>query len=257
LICGLILSTSVLARPVSANTAPLLPSTAPAPTTQTALAVPIEEQGFDPAQYAFSDLFGLRRRLFDHGVGLAPNLIVDYTKLLMGGLNMRSDSFRERFNFPIDVNTGKLFGLTGGEFVVIYQLQHGGNASHALAGDAQNFSFATDADGRSQIGQLWYQQKLFDDLVRIRAGKLEGNADFDVMDNVAEFMNNSFQTSPTLGLLPSFPDTGTGVQIFLEPKNGFYAGAGVFDGSGAQGIKTGVYGPKHFFDRPDDLFLIS
>lgn len=229
----------------------------PPPTTKAALAIPPEEQGFDPAQYAFDDLFGGRHRLFDHGIAFEPNLILDYSKVLMGGLNTRDGSVRERFNFPLELDTEKMFGLRGGQFAAVYQLQRGGNASHALAGDAQNFSFATDADDRSQIGQLWYQQKFFNDTFRVRLGKLEANADFDVLDNVQEFMNNSFQTSPTLGLMPSFPDTGTGVVAFYEPPGGFYAGAGVFDGSGAHGIKTGVYGPKHFFDRPNDIFLIS
>jgi porin len=236
------------------------PTTAPsatAPTTRTALAVPPEEEGFDPAQYAFGDLFSARRQLFNHGIAFEPNVIVDYSKVLLGGLNTRDGSVRERFNFPIELDTEKLFGLHGGQFTVVYQLQNGGNASHALVGDAQNFSFATDADDRSQIGQLWYQQKFLNDLLRLRAGKLEANADFDVLDNVQEFMNNSFQTSPTLGVMPSFPDTGTGAQLFYEPPSGFYAGAGVFDGSGARGVKTGEYGPKHFFDRPNDIFLIS
>lgn len=126
-----------------------------------------------------------------------------------------------------------------------------------MVGDAQNVAFATDANGRSQVGQLWYQQQFFDDVLRLRAGKLEGNADFDVLDNVQEFVNNAFQTSPTLALMPSFRDTGTGAQVFYEPPSGFYAGAGVFDGSGARGVETGEYGPKHFFDRPNDIFLIS
>jgi len=48
-----------------------------------------------------------------------------------------------------------------------------------------------------------------------------------------------------------------GVQAFFEPPSGFYAGTGVFDGSGARGVHTGEYGPRHFFDRPDDLFFIA
>jgi porin len=258
----LLLNSARFAPCATADQTPQLQSpdsapTTPPPSTRQALAVPADEQGFDPAQYAFGDLFALRRRLFDRGIAAEPNLIVDYSKVLLGGLDTRDDSFRQRFNLPIELDTEKLLGLHGGQFTVVYQLQRGGNASHTLVGDAQNFSFATDADGRSQIGQLWYQQKFFADTFRLRAGKLEANADFDVLDNVQEFMNNSFQTSPTLALMPSFPDTATGVQIFYEPANGFYAGAGVFDGSGAQGIKTGVYGPKHFFDRPNDIFLIS
>ena len=236
------------------------PTTAPAsppPATNVALAVPATAEGFDPADHLLGDLFGLRPKLARDGITFDPYLIVDYSKVLLGGLDTHGDSFRERFNFPVQLDTEPLFGLHGGTIVAIYQLQNGGNASHQFTGDAQNFSFATDANDRSQLGQLWYQQLLFDDTVRIRAGKLDANSDFDVMDNVQEFLNNSFQTSPTLALMPSFPDTGTGVQIFFEPKSGFYAGTGVFDGSGARGVETGEVGPQHFFDRPEDLFLIA
>jgi carbohydrate-selective porin OprB len=151
----------------------------------------------------------------------------------------------------------KLAALHGGTFTAIYQFQGGGNTSHLQVGDAQNFSFATDADNRSQLGQLWYLQKFLDDTSRLRLGKLEGSADFDVSDNVREFMNNSYQTSPTLRLLPSFPETGMGIQLFYEPTSNLYAGAGVFDGSLAHGVRLGEYGVADFRTAADNLFLIG
>lgn len=232
-------------------------SLATQPATRNALAVPIEEEGFDPSQYMLNDVFGLRRRLFDHGISITPNLIADYSRNFLGGLNTHGESYRQRFNVPIEIDTEPLFGWHGGEIVAIYQFQHGGNASHQLVGDAQNFSFGTDADGRSQLGQLWYQQKFLEDTFRLRGGKLDGNSDFDVMDNAQEFLNNSYSTSPTLGLMPSFPDTGMGIQLFWEPRGGFYAGAGVFDGSIARGVHLGEYGPRYFLQRDDNLFLIA
>ncbi|HZK82474.1 MAG TPA: carbohydrate porin [Humisphaera sp.] len=240
-----------------ADSAPVVAPPSSQPATKTALAIPVEEEAFDPEQHLLVDPWGWRKKLANNGITLDPYLIVDNSQNFIGGVNTRSNNFRDRFNVPITIDTEKLFGLHGGTFVVVYQLQHGENASHQLTGDAQNFSFLTDADGRSQIGQLWYQQKFFHDLFRLRLGKLEGNADFDALDNDQDFMNNSFQTSPTLGLLPSFPDTGTGVQLFFEPDGGFYAGAGVFDGSGARGVHTGETGPRTFFDRPSDLFYIT
>lgn len=244
-----------LRAPAQSAASPTAAPATPPPTTNTALAVPPEEEAFDPAQHAFGDPFESRRKWYEHGVSIDPYLIVDYSKVFMGGLNTRSDSFRERFNLPIQVDTDKLLGWKGGTFVTVYQLQHGGNASHTLTGDAQNFSFGTDANGRSQLGQIWYQQKFGD--FRLRGGKLDGNSDFDVLDNVQEFLNNSFSTSPTLALMPSFPDTGMGIQLFYEPESGFYSGAGVFDGSGARGTETGEYGPSKFLDRADNLFLIT
>jgi porin len=227
------------------------------PSTQNSLAIPIEQQPFDAAQYLLGNPGDIRGQMANHGFTIEPYLIVDNSKVFLGGINTRSDSFRERFNLPITIDTDKLFGLHGGTFAVVYQFEHGQSANQQLTGDAQNFSFATIGDGRSQIGQLWYQQKFLEDTLRLRAGKLEGNADFDALDNDQDFMNNSFQTNPTLGLLPSYPDTAMGIQLFYEPPSGYYAGIGMFDGSGARGTHTGEYGPKHFFDRPNDLFYIA
>lgn len=228
-----------------------------APSAGLTVGTTVADQSFDPSEHLLGDSFKLRSTADAHGIDIEPFLIIDYSKNFMGGLDTSGDSFRERFNLPIQIDTEKLFDLHGGTIFAVYQLQHGGNASHELTGDAQNFAFGTDADGRSQLGQLWYEQKFFDDTVRVRIGKQDGNTDFDVLDNAQDFLNNSFSTSPTLALMPSFPDNGMGVQAFWEPKGGFYLGAGVFDGSGARGIRTGEYGPAHFFDRGDDLFLIA
>jgi porin len=235
------------------------PTTAPSapPTTHNALAIPAEQQPLDASQYLLGNPANLRGEMAAHGITIEPYLIIDDSRDFLGGINTRSNNTRDRFNLPVTVDTEKLFGWHGGTFAVVYQYEHGRNAAHQLTGDAQNFSFATIGDGRSQIGQLWYQQKFLNDTMRLRLGKLEGNADFDALDNDQDFMNNSFQTSPTLGLLPSYPDTATGIQLFYEPPSGFYAGAGVFDGSGARGVHTGEYGPSHFFDRTNDVYYIS
>ncbi len=227
------------------------PSTSPElPTTQPAA------ESYDTSGYLTGDWFGSRRWLSDHGITIEPYLILDDSQNFAGGVKV-GNSFRERFNFPIQIDTQKLIGLPGGTLLAVYQFQGGGNASRSLTGDAQNFAFGTNANGRSQLGQLWYEQKFFDDTFRIRLGKQDGNTDFDVLDNGVDFLNNSFSTSPTLALLPSFPDTGMGIQAFFEPKCGWYLGAGVFDGSGARGIHTGSYGPVHFFDDVNDLFFIA
>jgi carbohydrate-selective porin OprB len=134
-----------------------------APTTQPSsannqLAVPLEEEGFDAAQYLTGDWAGYRAKLFAHGLSIEPYLILDYSHNFSGGVDPGGNSFRQRFNLPITIDTEKLFNLHGGTIFAVYQVQNGGNASHTLTGDAQNFSFGTDADNRSQLGQLWYEQ---------------------------------------------------------------------------------------------------
>ncbi len=57
--------------------------------------------------------------------------------------------------------------------------------------------------------------------------------------------------------MPSYPDTATGVELFVQPATWFYLGSGVFDGSLATGLHTGAYGPSKFLDRGDNLFLMA
>ena len=255
----------------SARKASASPTTAPTtqasgvPTTRNALAVPVDEQTFDASQYLLGDPGGGRKQLADHGITIEPLLIVDYSKNFMRGINTRSDNFWEEFDLPVEIDTEKLFGWQGGTFAAVYQLRHGQNPSRQLTGDAQTYSFETGGfiyipprnDDRAELGQLWYQQKFLNDLFRLRLGKIDGSTDFDALDNGQGFLNDAFRTGPTLGLMPEFPDTATGVQLFFEPQRGFYAGAAAFDGSGAIGIHTGEIGPRYFFRRAGDLFYVG
>ena len=224
---------------------------------------------YDTPGYFLNDFFGLRSQLGTHGFAIEPHLIVDDSQNFHGGLR-EGNSPRVRFDVPISLDMQKLFGLEGGTLFASYQVQHGGNASRSLTGDAQDINNSTDADNRSQWGQLWYEQKLLDGQLRFRVGKEDGNDDFDVLDNGAEFLNNSFSTAPTLALLPSFPENATAIQAFVEPHGrgpllapasggtgGFYFGTAVFDGSQARGVRTGEYGPAHFLNNENDLFLIA
>jgi porin len=237
------------------------PSTAPTPAATQPASLPApggEQQAFDPSEKLLGDPFNLRSRLANQGITFDPILLVDYTKVLHGGLNTRGESFREHFDFPITFDTEKLVGLKGGTFYIAYQSHNGPNADLRLVGDAQQVTNLTNVVGsRSQLGQLWYQQKFFDDTLRLKVGKMDGGADFEVMEDAQAFLNNSYATVPTLYLMPEFPETATGVEVFYEPKSHFYAGVAVFDGSQGRGFHPGKLALNHAFDRADDLFFIA
>lgn len=254
--CGLFaLSASVFAQ--TTMPAGVDPDSAGSPSTQ--VSVDVSEAGFDPKEHLFSDAFGSRKWLDDHGILIDSNLIYDWTDNLMGGLNTHSNLFHDRFNLTLTGDMKKLLGIDGGTIFAAYQLQHGFNSTNVLIGDTQNINANTNADGRSQLGQLFYQQKIGD--FRLKAGKVDGNSDFDVMDNGGEFLNNSFSTTRTLFLMPSFPDNGLGLLAFYEPDDGplkgYYAGVGLFDGSIARGDRIGEFGPGHFLEDGNDLMPMA
>lgn len=158
-------------------------------------AVPLEPSAvtapdFDAGEHLFGDPFGLRSKLAGRGVSIDPSVILDEAKVLRGGLDTAGDAPRGRFSLALTVDADKLAGLHGGTGFALFQDQFGVNASQRLVGDAQNFAFGTDIGTRAQLTQLWYQQTLLPgDWLRVKAGKVDANADFDVLDNAQEFLN--------------------------------------------------------------------
>ena len=68
----------------------------------------------------------------------------------------------------------------------------------------QGFLQNADADGRTQIAELWYQQLFLDQKVRVKVGK-DANSEFAVPQNGVAFLNSSFGHSPTIAM-PTYPD---------------------------------------------------
>ena len=108
--------------------------------------------------------------------------------------------------------------------------------------------------------QLWYEQWLFDEAVRVKVGKVDANAEFAYISPAAGFINASAGFSPAIFALPTYPNPATSVNLFVYPCDDFYAGAGLYDGATAvDGVPTGSRGPAGFFsdDDSDDWFAIA
>ncbi len=220
--------------------------------TATEMGVATPEQRPDLAALRW---FGLRPQLEARGINFQGTYTVDLSRAAQG-MNTRTDDFRQLLDARLNVDTKALFGLYGGTFSVDVQNQNGRNGSSVLTGDVQGFDNA-DADGRTQVSELWYQQLLADDKVRVKVGKVDANTEFAFPVNGAGFLNSSFGHAPTIVDMPTYPDPATSVNAFLYPTRHFYAGAGLYDGSKAQGVNTGDYGPKHAFTGHDGYFLIG
>ncbi len=243
---------------ISACAAAATTTTAPATRPAGDAAGADATSAFDPTAHLLGDPFGGRSSLANRGVTIDPTLILDDSKVLRGGLDTRHDAPRGLFSLAVTADTDKLAGLHGGTIYALMQSRFGINASARRVGDIQNFSVNTDVGSDIEVSQLYYRQALGPgDGVVLKAGKIDANADFDVLENGQEFINNSWGGNPTIGLLPSYPNTATGVDLFVLPGPVLYAGAGLFDGSFARGVNVGPYGPSKFLDRGDNLFLIA
>jgi porin len=134
--------------------------------------------------------------------------------------------------------------------------QAGDNATTDDVGDIQGFS-NIDADGRTQITELWYEQVFANELVRVKFGKMDANSEFDFVDHGGEFLASSPGFSPTILGFPTYREAATALVVFVYPADWFYSGVGIFDGAAQEGVLTGSSGPKTFFGDPADMFYIG
>jgi porin len=201
------------------------------------------------------DWFGLRPALDDRGISLQSSLTIDASKNFRGGTDTAGSALRNLFNANLTLDTQRLLGWSGGTLFVSFQNQSG-RSGQELAGSFQGIS-NIDADGRTQISELWYEQVLLDGRLSLKAGKIDASAEFAHSKNAGEFLNASAGFSPTILDMPAYPDPATGINVFVKPCEQFYAGVGIYDGSLLEGKPTGALGPRTFLRSGSSLFMIG
>ena len=221
-----------------------------------------KELGIEPPSHRIDQQIlrwgGLRPMLESNGITFASVVTADFSKNTRGGLDTANEASRYLLDLRLTLDTKPLINWAGGTFSVDFQQQGGRNGSDVLTGDVQGFDNA-DADGRTQIAELWYEQLLLDNRLRVKVGKVDANSEFALPQNASAFMNSSFGHAPTLNpWMPTYPDGSTSFNVFVYPERWVYAGVGVYDGAGAQqGLATGSYGPSKLWHSDRSLFYIG
>ncbi len=201
--------------------------------------------------------------LLQQALGLSPDSalriggIVDLggNWLVSGGLDPHRLSGDFAASFGADVDMEKAFHIPGAEFYASIGLYQGTNAN-GEAGSVQDYdNLAPGIDfHRTELYELWWHQRLFDDRLLIKIGKINGTAEFDqvlipvpipqtnLQDwTISDLLYAPVGLNPTLfGRLPGSPNTAWGVTASFLPTNSIYASYGLFDGNGARGVQTGL-----------------
>ncbi len=222
-----------------------------------------DDDGHDPRFYwgrhveesrTTGDWGGLRTDLEENrGLSIDATYIGDYWNNVAGGLNT-SDAhiYQGAVDLALTLDTDATGLWEGGTFFIDFQNLHGRSITEEYVGDLQTLS-NLDAPAYTQVSEYWYEQRLWDDRVRVKLGKIEVNADFAYLDYGVEFLNSTPGVAPTIPM-PTFPDPALGVSVFVEPVEWLYGGAGVYDGFGEG---TGSrWGFDTAFHDEDDAFTI-
>ncbi|MGH7953367.1 MAG: carbohydrate porin [Limisphaerales bacterium] len=169
---------------------------------------------------------GQRQWLEDKGISLNAQLILEGFYNFQGGVKT-GDTWASTFDLNLTLDTEKAFNWKGGTFYADLEDHAGRNPTADLTGDLQAFDKLNTAR-YLQIYELWYQQALFNDWLRLKLGKWDANDDFSVIDNGLAFLNASDIVSPTILAFPTTPDPMPGAAVYLTPGKFWYAQFGVF-----------------------------
>jgi carbohydrate-selective porin OprB len=168
----------------------------------------------------------LLTRLQDRGISFQVNLVQDWSKLLRRDEDAESGYGRYSLDLLAKVDTGKLFGLKGSEGAVRLK-NHMEEFGWTCANAAQVYS-NIDAPPRTTLYEMWLEQREWSDRLRIKAGKIDANTEFAVVETGGDFLNSSMGYSPTVMLFPTYPEPQPGARITFQVAPGYEVRGGIF-----------------------------
>jgi porin len=197
--------------------------------TQAAVAPPaVVTPAQPPSPGITGDWWGYRSKWANDGLTVAAAIYYDFSKNLQGGVSTSQYASRELLDVDFTWTTDQLLNWHGGTFFFNFLNHEGTNGSTLLTGDAQMFD-NQDGPGDTQIAQLFFQQMLADDQLRLKIGRMDSASDFAYTTNGSDFLGASFGTSPALLDFPTYPDPALGAALFWTPNSHFYLSGDVSD----------------------------
>ena len=193
---------------------------------------------------------GLRDELADQGIVFTATYTGEVFANVKGGMKQGAE-YDGQFLPQLDVDLDKLFGWQGASFQASMLQGHGPSLSTGWVGNISSVSGIVAVPPATRLYNLWLQQKLFGDVLSVRAGIMNVDAEFLTSLTASLFMNNTFGwpswTSADLpGGGPSSPLSGPGVRVRVNPGiDGVYMQAAVFSGDptghdGSNSPTTGI-----------------
>jgi len=194
---------------------------------------PLPFQLILPREHLLGDWYGTRTWLEDRGIVPTLTFVTDSLGNPSGG---KEQGFTTANNVGLDLNFDleKLCGLEGGSFLLSMSYRFGGSLSanyiHNVFTVQQVFGGET-----FHLINLAYQQKLFDDRVELRLGRIATGDDFLVSPYNYVFVQNGFDGNP-VGIffnspgMTAYPNDTWGALVKVRPTARTYIMGGVYNG---------------------------
>jgi len=115
-----------------------------------------------------------------------------------------------------------------GKFFLLGQNTHGRGLSEDFVGDTLVLSDIDAFGNVMQVGEYWWEWGLLDGDVTVRLGKQDVNTEFVFMDSAVDFIQSSFELTPSAGL-PSYPLQSMAGVVLVQLRESLQLKLGVWD----------------------------
>lgn len=178
------------------------------------------------------DWGGVRTRLSEEGFNFRASYIGEYAYSFSGGKRIGGD-YAQQFAFGVDVDMGKVAGLSGGTVHVSFNAREGRNTTSDYIGNRIDVQEIYGYGNNFRIAELSYEQKLYGDTLDLKGGFFILGDDFGKTPILCDFENDAFCAHPNS--LPSdsgwgdYPAGKWGARVLVHLPHDFYAETGVFE----------------------------
>lgn len=193
----------------------------------------LEAQPWTQWDLATGDWNRNRALLEDRGF----KFIATYTSQVWGNVTggvRQGATYSGLLQFGAEIDFEKFAGWHGLTFNTTWIWLAGGSPTTDLTGALFSAS-GTESPGGFRALDLWLQQKMFDEVLTVRAGMFNADRDFTLSDGAQLFLNSAFGWpilyNGQLGGPPAYPFAAPGVFAAVEPGGGWK-----FQGAVMQGI---------------------
>jgi porin len=193
----------------------------------------------------------------DSPVKLGGMLLTGGNYLASGGLKPHSLTGDFGVALSAGVDLEKLAKVPGADMLVTF-VDYQGGKTNAFAGSVQGYDGLTPGNyfSRSELYEFRWRQRLFDDKLVVKAGKMSTGTEFTTAFLVPVITPNpntidwqiggllwaAFGNTTMASYIPQWPNSAWGATITFQPTSNLYVRYGLFDGNGAnpKGYNTGV-----------------
>lgn len=192
-----------------------------------------------------------RTKLEDRGIDIQSSYMTNSFVMRNRENHTTKGAYQGLYNLSVDLDSEKLNLYKGGKLHILYQVGNKGRNSMEFLNTYSDMSSYDPMKSINQISELYYEQSIKDDILNLKIGKQDANADFQALGTGFEFLNLSFSFIDNTPM-PLFPSQQTGIRARIKLPKEIYVQNGFYDGN----LKIGA-GPKSFFTGENDYLNMT